>query len=182
MTSVPYWDGKVTTAGMYISKVEAMMEYHDNGDAMDENAIATCPTKTEYEAIKNSTDANEMKLVKLYQQNKKACAIIVMGQKSNHGLAMINKTKTDDHPHGIAWKAIATMKRKNKPKDMSAEIEMEAELHKIQFRTAIDYYNDVVAVTSNYEVKKSDTDLIKIMSTKVTSAMYAAMILSHMED
>ena len=182
LSTVPYWDGKTSTAGMYISKVEAMMEYHDNGDAMDETAMATCPTKSEYDNIKTSADADNKKLVKLFEQNKKACAIMVMGQKSNHGLAMIKKTKTDDYPHGIAWKAIATMKRKNKPKDMSAEIEMEAELHKIQFRSAVDYYNDVVGVTSRYEVKKSDTELIKIMSTKVNSATFAAMILAHMED
>ena len=133
LSTVPYWDGKAQTAGMYISKVEAMMEYHDNGDAMDATIMATCPTKTQYETFVNSNDANEKKLAKLYQQNKKACAIMVMGQKSNHGLAIIEKTKTDDFPHGVAWKAVATMKRKNKPKDMSAEIEMEAELHKIQF-------------------------------------------------
>ncbi len=46
---------------------------------------------------------------------------------------MIEKMKSDDHPHGLAWKAIETMKQKNKPKGMSAEIEMEAELHKVQF-------------------------------------------------
>ena len=74
------------------------------------------------------------------------------------------------------------MKQKNKPKDMSTEIEMEAELQKVQFRSAVDYYNDIVGVTSNYEVKKTETELIKIMSTKVNSTMFAAMILTHMED
>ena len=39
-----------------------------------------------------------------------------------------------------------------------------------------------MTVTSSYEVKKSETDLIKIMSTKVNSTMFAAMILAHMED
>ncbi len=80
-----------------------------------------------------SNDADEKKPTKLYQQNKRACTIMVIGQKTNHGLAMVEKTKTDDYPHGTSWKAIETMKQKNKPKDMSAEIEMEAELHKIQF-------------------------------------------------
>ncbi len=35
---------------------------------------------------------------------------------------------------------------------------------------------------SRYKIKKTDTDLIKIMSTKVNSTMFAAMILTHMED
>ncbi len=58
---------------------------------------------------------------------------MVIRQKTNHGLVMIKKTKLDDHPHGLAWKVIETMKQNNKPKDMSAEIEMEAELQKVQF-------------------------------------------------
>ncbi len=37
-------------------------------------------------------------------------------------------------------------------------------------------------MTSRYEVKKLDTELIKIMSTKVNSATFAAIILVHMED
>ena len=182
LSTVPIWDGKTTTAAMYIAKLEAMMEYHDSGDAMDRVVMATCPTKSEYDRYVGSTDANEKKLAKLYQMNKRACAIMVIGQKTNHGLAMIEKTKSVDYPHGLAWEAIQTMKRKNKPKDMSAEIEMEAELNKIQFRNAIDYYNDIVNVTSNYEVGKTDTELIKIMSTKVNSTMFTSMILKHMED
>ena len=38
-----------------------------------------------------------------------------------------------------------------------------------------------MVATSCYEVKKSDTDLIKIMSKKVNSTMFVAMILNHME-
>ncbi len=104
---------------------------------MDATIMGTCPTKAEYEHFVVSTDAGEKKLTKLYQQNKRACAIMVIGQKTNHGLAMIEKTKTADFPHGIAWKAIETMKQKNKPKDMSAEIEMEAELQKVQFQSTV---------------------------------------------
>ena len=130
----------------------------------------------------STNDEGNQKLALLFFQNKKACAIIVIRQKTDHGLAIINKTKTDDHPHGVAWKAIKAMKQKDKPKDMSAEIKMEAELQKIQFRSAINYYNEIVVVTSRYKVKKTDTGLIKIMSTKMNSTMFAAMILSQMED
>ena len=74
------------------------------------------------------------------------------------------------------------MKRKNKPKDTSAEIEMEAELHGIKFQGANDYYNVIVAVTSRYEVTKLDTDLIKIMSTKVQSTVFEDKILMHLDS
>ena len=54
---------------------------------------------------------------------------------------VIQKTKTPDHPHGLAWKIVEAMKKKNKPKDTSAKIEMDGELEKISFGTAQDYYN-----------------------------------------
>ena len=133
LSTVPDWDGKQPTAAMYISKLEAMMEYHDSRDAMDKTIMATCLTKSEHDGLINSNDDGDKKLAKLYRQNKRACAIMVIRQKTNHGLAMIEKTKSTDHPHGLAWKAIETMKCKNKPNDMSAEIEIEVELHKVQF-------------------------------------------------
>ena len=107
---------------------------------------------------------------------------MVLGQTSDHGLAIVTKTKTVDHPHGLAFEFIETMKQKNRPKDTSAEIEMEADLHNVKFQEANDYYNDVVAVTSRYEMSKSDTDLIKIMSTKVQSTVFADKILMHLDD
>jgi hypothetical protein len=180
LSGVPKWDGKQTTAGMYISKLEALLEYHDSGDAIDRVAMANCPTKSEYDAL-GTTDAGDIKKAMLYRQNKRACAIMVLGQTSDHGLAIITKTKTADQPHGLAFEFIETMKRKNKPKDTSAEIEMEAELHNVKFQGANDYYNDIVAVTSRYEVTKSDTDLIKIMSTKVQSTVFADKILMHLD-
>ena len=107
---------------------------------------------------------------------------MVLGQTSDHGLAIITKTKTADQPHGLAFEFIETMKQKNKPNDTSAEIEMEADLHKIKFQGANNHYNDIVAVTSRYKVMKSDTDLIKIMSTKVQSTVFAYKILTHLDN
>ena len=181
LSGVPKWDGKQATAGMYISKLEALLEYHDSGDAIDRSAMANCPTKAEYDLL-GTTDVADIQKAMLYRQNKRACAIMVLGQTSDHGLAIITKTKTADHPHGLAFEFIETMKRKNKPKDTSAEIEMEAELHNVKFQGANDYYNDIVAVTSRYEVTKSDTDLIKIMSTKVASTVFADKILMHLDN
>jgi hypothetical protein len=82
----------------------------------------------------------------------------------------------------LAFEFIETIKQKKKPKDISAAIEMEADLHKVKFKGANDYYNDIVVVTSRYKVTKSDTRLIKIMSTKVQSTVFADKILTHLDD
>ncbi len=86
-----------------------MLEYHDSGDAIDRVAMHNCPTKAEYNALV-LTDANEIKKTMLYCQNKRACVIMVLRQTSDHGLAIITKTKTDDYPHGLSYKVIETMK------------------------------------------------------------------------
>ena len=60
LSGVPKWDGKQATAGMYISKLEALLEYHDSGDAFDRVAMRKFPTKAEYNAL-GTTDAYDIK-------------------------------------------------------------------------------------------------------------------------
>ena len=74
------------------------------------------------------------------------------------------------------------MKNKNKPKDASAKIEMDGELDKISFGTVQDYYNDVVAVIASYNVKKTDTELIKLMAKKVLDTMFAKLIIEYLNQ
>mmetsp|Transcript_8277 Transcript_8277/g.14995 ORF Transcript_8277/g.14995 Transcript_8277/m.14995 type:complete len:89 (+) Transcript_8277:239-505(+) len=88
---------------------------------MDETDMVNCPTKSEY-AVLDLTIADGKARAKLYKQNKRICAIMVLGQGSDHSLAGIKKTKTTDHPHGMAWKTVAAMKKNNKPKDAGAGI------------------------------------------------------------
>ena len=107
------------------------------------------------------------------------CAILTLGQ-SDHVLAIILKTVVSGFPQGKVYRVLQMLKTKNRPKDVSAEIELESELEKVQFKSANDYYNDIVAVTVRFEVNKSNTDLIKIMAKKVSSLIYAGMILNHM--
>ena len=47
---------------------------------------------------------------------------------------------------------------------MSAKIEQDQELDKVKFGNAIDYYNDIIGVTAQFEVTKPDIELIKIMA------------------
>ena len=43
---------------------------------------------------------------------------------SDHGLAVVQKTKTTDHPHGMAWKIAAAVKKNNKPKVKETDTEL----------------------------------------------------------
>ena len=182
LSTVPKWDGAQDTCARYIAQVMALSEYYDCGDAMDSVAMGNCPTKTEYEVIGANPSGNDLKRSLLWRQNKRMCAILTLGQASDHGLAVIQKTVTADFPQGKAYRVIEMLMAKNKPKDVSAEIELDAELEKVQFRNANDYYNDVVAVMARFDVVKSDTDLIKIMAKKVNSSVYANEILKHLGD
>ena len=108
-TAITKWDGRNETAGRYISQFEAIAEFYDCGDALDEMAMADCPTKSEYRAL-NLTQDEGKRLAKLYKANAKMSATFSLGQLSDHGLDYINKTKTDDHPQGLVWKALAALK------------------------------------------------------------------------
>ena len=182
--TMPKWDGKAETCPRYITHISALAEHYDCGDAMDKTEMANCPTKSEYMTIKGKTNPSddEKERISLYKQNKRMTAIMVLGQESDHGIAMIDNTKNDDYPSGLAYKVIQAMKVKNKPKDTSAEINLDTDLDKIDFARAEDFYNDVVAVCARYEVKKSQTDLVKLLAKKVTSSVYAKMIIDHLHQ
>ncbi len=82
------WDEKQETLAMYISKLEALAEFHDSGDALDSIAMANCATKSEYEGL-TLTDADDLKKAILYQQNKCGCAIMMLRQSTIHRLTAI---------------------------------------------------------------------------------------------
>ena len=82
LSGVPKWDGKQATAGMYISKLEALLEYHDSGNAIDRVAIQNCTTKTEYDAL-GTTDAADIKKAMLYRQNKRVYQLWCWDKTSN---------------------------------------------------------------------------------------------------
>ncbi len=65
LLTVPNWDGKKISEGMYILKLEAMPEYHDSRDAMDKTIMATRPTKSEYDGLANSNDNGDKKIALL---------------------------------------------------------------------------------------------------------------------
>ena len=112
------------------------------------------------------------------KENKKLVAIMVLGQGSDHGLTVIKKPKSTDYPSELAWRTVRMMMKRNKPKDACAEIELDAEL--VKFSTALDYYNEMVAVTARFDVTRSETELIRMMAKKVSSSMFAKLIIEHL--
>ena len=76
----------------------------------------------------------------------------MLGQASDHGLVVVEKTKTTDNPSGFAWKSIDSLKKKSKPSNATAEIGLDNDLDDIKFTSAKKYYNDVIAMTARYDV------------------------------
>ena len=77
LQGVPKWDRKQNSARMYISKLEALLEYHDSGEAMYRVAMQNFPTQTEYDAL-GMVDIWHINHVSLYYQNKWECAMMVL--------------------------------------------------------------------------------------------------------
>ena len=59
MSSVPKWDGRTELCPRYLVQLEALSEYYDSGDSLDEAAMANCPTKTEYAALDKDLNTNK---------------------------------------------------------------------------------------------------------------------------
>jgi hypothetical protein len=111
--------------------------------------MINCLTKSEFDALQpTSTDLDEKRKRKLYLANKHILAIMTLGMTSSHGLAVIQKTVSTDFPQGKAYRVIEILKQKCKPSGVSAEIELDQELEKVKFNNAINYYNDIIAVTA----------------------------------
>ena len=182
VSSIPTWDGAEATYQRYIAKIEAFAIYQQCEDALDDTDMGNCPTKLAYNGIdKATTDNNEKRLLSLYRQNMKLVATIVLGQASDHGLAVVQKTKTTDNPSGFAWKSINAMKKKSKSSNETAEIALDNNLDDIKFTSAKKYYNNVIAVTARYDVPVSEKDLVKKLAKRVDNAVYAKVIINHLD-
>ncbi len=163
--TVKKWDGKVESCAINLVHISVLAEYHHCGDAMDWTMMTNCPTKLEFDGLQPTTvDPDENQWQRIYLANKHILAIMTLGMTSSHGLAVIQKTVSTDFLQGKAYHVVEILKQKCKLSDMSAKIELDQELDKVKFGNAIDYYNDIIGVTARFEVTKSDTELIKIMT------------------
>ena len=72
------------------------------------------------------------------------------------------------------------MKKKSKPSNAMREIALDNDLDDIKFSLAKKYYNDVIGVTARYDVPVSKTDLIKNLAKRVDNAVYAKLIIDHL--
>ena len=82
----------------------------------------------------------------------------MLGQASDHGLTVVQKTKTTDNPSGFVWKSIEAVKKKNKSSSATAEIALDNDLDDIKFTLVKKYYNNDIDVTVRYNVPVSETD------------------------
>ena len=91
--SVPKWDGKEESCPRYLAKLKALAEYYNCGDALDEVTMTSeCSKESEFKSLQANSvlSDDEKKKVMLYKQNKHLCAVITMGQDSDHDLAAIS--------------------------------------------------------------------------------------------
>jgi hypothetical protein len=160
---IPYWDGKVESFNVYVSKIEAYAKFMGVGDTLDPVLMANCSTKLEFMVI-DVTNPTNIPLVELYKVNKNLCAIIKLGQGKSNGIALLGKTKNDDYPNGLAYEFVAKPKKANKPSDASAMIELEIELERLQLKGMRNFYNDIAGVLDKYEVIKTDHKLCILMA------------------
>ena len=103
--TAPVWDGKAERCSRYLDQIEALAKYYNCGNALDSvKMLAECPTKAEFDAISlMMMDAAELAKLKLYKANKRICAIITLGQKSDYEMSLVKKTKSNDFPQGMAY-------------------------------------------------------------------------------
>jgi hypothetical protein len=45
LSKIPYWDGKAESFGVYVSKIEAYVEFMGIGDVLDPVLMENSPTK-----------------------------------------------------------------------------------------------------------------------------------------
>lgn len=177
------WDGKKESFDKFDAQVQSVAVLLGCEDALDESLMtALLPTDTEYagydQAAINGANAGN---AKMYQDNKKMCALLVLAQGSSHGLAMINKTKGPDKKYGRADQIMKSMKKKYAPEDVGATIELELALDKIPFKFANDFYNQVVATTAMYGCTMDEKQLCTLAAKKCKSSVYVKMILDHIK-
>ena len=172
----PSWSGKADEAAMYLTKFKAMCECSGFGDAIVPGVTIMSPA--DYAKATNKKADN----VKLFAANRKACAIFILGQESAHGVAFQTSTITTDNTHGKIADVLVAMERNYQPSDTTAELELDTALESLKFGggDANSSYNAVVRIMIQYSATKSDSDLIKLMARKVTSATYTKMIIDHM--
>ena len=109
--------------------------------------------------------------------------IVTLGQLSDNGLAMMDRTVTTDQPHGLVHEFMTQGKTKYKPEDVSAGIKMDDNLDKLEMRgTVTDFYNSVIGIQATYGCKKMEINLITVMVKKNKNSTYANNIIDHLND
>ena len=178
INKIPSWNGDEATFGLYLSKVQAVSQL-ENVDVLDKDEMQDLPTKSEHEAL-GDTDADKA-LKEKFKLNKKFMATLIIGTNDPHTLSVLNKTKSDAHPYGVAHLAIAKLSSKHKPKDTNAEILLENAIDDIKFGKADDYLKEALLVQSQYSVELSETAMCKALLKKMKSKTDIQIVSKHLK-
>jgi len=178
INKIPSWNGDGSTFGLYSSKLQAISQMEDV-DVLDKDEMQDLPSRSEYKTL-GDTDPDKARKKK-FELNKKMMATLYIGTNDTTTLSVLDKTKSDAHPYGVAHLAIAKLSSKYKPKDTNAEILMENEIDQIEFRSADDYQKQVLLVQSQYDVELSETTLCKSLLKKLKSTTYIQIVSQHLK-
>ena len=65
LSKIPFWDEKVKSFGVYVSKIKAYAKFVGMGDVLDPVLMSNCPSRTKF-AVLDITKPDNQQLVKLY--------------------------------------------------------------------------------------------------------------------
>ena len=173
----PTWNGERDSYSTYIFKLKAVALSSECSDVSNARKMATLITQTEYDALdKSSTDPVVREKIKLWKANEMMAGYFTLGQESQHGINAIQTTQNDDYPMGLVYLAIEKLDKKFNPKDTTAKVLMKTAVEAIQLKNADDYYSDVIAVMSQYDLKLTDKECLEIMITKTGNTTFVKEI------
>ena len=86
---------------------------------------------------------------------------------------MINKYKSNNFSHGMAFTIVDAMRLKHTPKDMTAKIKMDADLEQLVLKKAKDFHTQVLSVMAKYKIQKSESEYVELLAKKVQNPTYA---------
>ena len=181
---VPTWNGNRDTFDTYQYKLGAYAAIKKCSDALNRSKMATCITQSAYDAhvASGTTDPADVRAMKLFKDNEELTGTYILGQSSTVGTNAIRKTVSADFPLGKVCLALSALALVNKPKDVTAEIEMEAEVRKVVLKGANDYYTDVTNLLAQFDCIMTELALLKDMAQKTKNTTYIKMIAEEMES
>jgi len=133
------FDGSAKNFPRYEIQLKAALGMEGMTKALDPAFENELPT-LENEVLDEAQSSDKLK-IDARKMNAKVVNMIVLGQKSTTMINMIESTKTDEWPTGLAHEIWAEFKARFAPDDDIAEMDMEEDLAKIRIGAKEDPWN-----------------------------------------